>query len=76
MPKAVATYVSPEMAEAIDAAAAGEGLSRAAWTRKTLIKELVEQTRRVQGLPLVVEDVATLRRIADVLTDRNPPEAA
>jgi hypothetical protein len=66
-PTPIATYVSAEVAEQIDAAAADEGLTRAAFVRRTVIKELVARTRRGQGLPATIEDAVALAQIASIL---------
>jgi hypothetical protein len=66
-PTPIATYVSAEVAQEIGAAAAEEGLSRAAFVRRTLVKELVARTRRAQGLPPTIEDAVTLAQIASIL---------
>jgi Ribbon-helix-helix protein, copG family len=64
--------LSEQAIAALDELAASEGIPRAAYMRRAVIRDLMRQSRAAQGLPEHVEDAATLERVAHLL-DGNAP---
>jgi hypothetical protein len=63
----VATYLPPAEIAQLDAAADEDGLSRAAFVRTTIVRELTRRSRAAQGFDAVVRDPAVLARVAELL---------
>jgi hypothetical protein len=69
--KLVATHCPPDVVDRLEAAAEEDGLSKAAFVRTLIVKDLARRSRAQQGLPEHVDDPAALARVAELL-DREP----